>query len=120
MKRDMELIRKLVLGMEDCPEGFGSVANLDGYTDEQIGYHAYLMIQAGLAEGNETTHSDSTGPGAYLRNLTWQGHEFADAARDDSRWLEAMRVVKEKAGSVTMGVLTQLLTSLAKTALGIP
>jgi hypothetical protein len=59
---------------------------------------------------------NSRGPEALLTNLTWAGHEFADAARDEKRWKKAMAVVREKSGSVTMSVLTQFLTYLMRTA----
>jgi len=121
MKRDMELIRKMVLTLEDTSGGFAPAElHIDGYTDEQIGYHAYLMIQAGLATGSDVTDMGSSGPEAILTSLTWAGHEFADAARDETRWKKAMGIVKEKSESVTLAVLTQLLTALMRGALGLP
>jgi hypothetical protein len=78
------------------------------------------MIQAGLATGCDVTHAGSSGPEAILTGLTWTGHEFADAARDEVRWKRAMGIVKEKSGSVTLTVLTQLLTALIKETLGLP
>jgi hypothetical protein len=50
-------------------------------------------------------------------SLTWEGHKFLANARDDTRWQQAKEVVKQKGGDVSPGVLTQLLTSLAKSAL---
>jgi hypothetical protein len=65
-----------------------------------------------------------TGAGLSLRGfiyrLTWEGHEFLDAARDDTRWKRAWTIVREKAGSVTVDVLKQVLTSLMKDALALP
>lgn len=78
------------------------------------------MIQAGLATGSDVTSMGSNGPKAILSTLTWAGHEFADAARDEARWGKAMVIVQEKGGSVTLSVLTQLLTALMKGALGLP
>jgi hypothetical protein len=88
MKRDMELIRKLVLKLEDAPTGYApDDFNVDSeYTPEQIGYHSYLMIQAGLATGSDVTTIGSAGPIGMVTSLTWAGHEFADAARDEKRW----------------------------------
>jgi hypothetical protein len=116
----MELIRKLVLAMEDSPTGYApDDLTVEGYTDEQIAYHAHLMIQAGLAEGFETTHSGSTGPTAQLSTLTWNGHEFADDARDETRWKKALGLVQEKGGAVSLGVLKDLLSHLARLGLGL-
>jgi len=49
---------------------------------------------------------------------TWEGHEFIDAARDDSRWKKATEKVGSAAGSVPLKVLTDVLVSLAKSQLG--
>jgi hypothetical protein len=58
-------------------------------------------------------------PNWRLSHLTWAGHDFADAARDDSRWAKATAVVKERAGTVTFDVLKQVLANLIKVGLGI-
>ncbi len=59
MKRDMALIRKMVLALEETPTGWApDQLTFEGYTWEQIGYHAYLMIQAGLAKGSEITNME--------------------------------------------------------------
>ncbi len=121
MKRDMDLIRKMVLAIEDAESGYAPRnLDIDGYSSEQIDYHAYLLVDAGLAEGERVDTMDSEGPEVLLSNLTWSGHEFAAVARDESRWKKAMGVVQEKGGSVTLSVLTQLLTAFMKDMLGMP
>ena len=49
MKRDMDLIRAMLLAVEEHPSGFAPKIELQGYTQEQINYHAYLLGEAGLA-----------------------------------------------------------------------
>jgi hypothetical protein len=120
MKRDLELIRKMVLAIEDAPSGWAPDLKVEGYSDAQVGYHAYLLIDAGLAKGEDASTMGSEAPEGFISCLTWAGHEFADAARDETRWKKAMGVVQEKGGTVTIGVLTQLLVALMKGALGIP
>jgi len=120
MKRDLELIRKMVLAIEDAPSGWAPDLKFDGYSDAQVGYHAYLLIDAGLARGQDASTMGSDAPEGFITSLTWAGHEFADAARDETRWKKAMGVVQEKGGTVTIGVLTQLLIALTKGALGLP
>lgn len=120
MKRDMELVRKIVLAIEDSPNGFAPrPLGIEGFTDDQIAYHCYLLIDAGFAAGADLTTMRSKGPAATITKLTWAGHEFADASRDLSRWKTAMNAVKDKAGTVTIAVLSQLLGSLMKESLGI-
>lgn len=120
MKRDLELVRNMLFAVEDAPTGFAPELNFEDYTPSQVGYHAYLLIDAGLAKGAELTHFGSPGPEARITSLTWEGHEFAEAARDPDRWKQAMKIVKDKGGSVTLDVLKQLLISLMKLAVGVP
>lgn len=120
MKRDLDLIRKMLLAAEEAPSGFAPKFEFEGYTDAQIGYHSYLLIDAGLASGADVTTHGSDGPEALLSSLTWEGHEFIDAARDESRWNKAKSIVAEKGGGVTLDVLKALLVKLAKGALGLP
>lgn len=120
MKRDMDLIRKLVLAVESHPHGFApEEISIEGYSPEQIAYHSYLLIQAGLAEGSEGSTLESSGPEGMISNLTWAGHEFAEASRDDGRWRKATGLIRDKGGAMTISVVTGVLTQLAKQALGL-
>jgi hypothetical protein len=119
MKRDMELIRKLVLALEAEPGYPKNGVKVEGYSDEEIGYHSHLMMEDGLAHGVNVTHHGSPCPAAELTRLTWKGHEFADAVRDEARWKNAMTFIKEKAGAATVAMLTAVLTDLMKKSLGL-
>lgn len=120
MKRDMNLVREILLTIEAESSGFApSEIQVEGYTDEQTGYHTLLLLEAGLVEGHRVV-SYSGGLSAIATRLTWTGHEFLDAARDNGRWKEALRIVQEKGGgAVTIGILTQLLSALAKQSVGL-
>ena len=119
MKRDLDLIRKMLLAIEDAPSGWAPELKIDGNTDTQIGYHSYLMIDAGLAHGHDVSELGSEAPNSMISNLTWAGHEFADAARDETLWKKAMGIVAEKGGNITLDIMKQLLSSLMKGALGL-
>ncbi|MBD2196641.1 MULTISPECIES: DUF2513 domain-containing protein [Calothrix] len=120
MKQDLELIRKIILLIEDSAHGFApTVIKIENYSQEQIDYHAYLIIDAGLAVGNITTNTLSQSPQAVLRNLTSSGHDFAVTARSETMWKKAMDTVKEKGGTITVGVLIQLLATIVKTHYGL-
>ena len=120
MKRDLNLIRKMVLAIEDAPTGRAPDLKFEEHTAAQVGYHAYLLVDAGLARGSDVSTRGSEGPQARITSLTWAGHEFAEAARDDTRWRKAMGIVKEKGGTITLDILTQLLGSLMRAAFGLP
>ncbi len=121
MKRELELIRKILLKIEDDPGGWAPAdLTCDGYTSEQVGYHAYLLIDGGYAQGEDISWGASQGPRSMIRTLTWKGHEFAAAARDDTRWNEVMGIVAKKGGSITVEILTQLLAGHMRKAFGLP
>lgn len=120
MKRDMELIRKLILSIEDHPSAWAPAdLSIDGYTQEQIAYHAYLLVDAGLATGVDVTHLNSPAPAYRILHLTWAGHEFADACREENIWRKAMDTVKRTAGTVSFQILKELLVNVLREAVGV-
>lgn len=119
MKRDMELVRKILFALEEGEHGFVRGVRIDGYTDEQVGYHAYLMKEAGLIRAADTTHLGSSSPEAQPSGLTSAGHDFVDAARSDTIWNKALTKIKEAGGSVTLSTLTGLLKRLVDEQLGL-
>jgi Hypothetical protein (DUF2513) len=120
MKRDMELIRKMVLAVEEGPNGYApDDLRIEGHTAEQLGYHAHLLIQDGFATGPITTHINGSGPSAQITALTWRGHDLADAVRDEARWRKAMGMIQEKGGAATLDIIKDVLLRLARGSLGI-
>jgi hypothetical protein len=98
---------------------FAPELSFEGYSESQVGYHNYLLISAGLAEGADATSYGSEGPEALLTHLTWAGHDFAEAAQDDNRWKRAMKIVGEKGGTVTLDILKQVLAGLVRGSFGL-
>lgn len=121
MKRDLDLIRKLLLLMESYEHGYAPTEiSIDGYTDEQIGFHVHLLGEAGLAVVADTTNLSSLSPSAMPRHLTWAGYEFLEAAKDETVWGKAKEKVIKPAGGVAFTVLLEWLKAEAKTRLGLP
>jgi len=124
MKRDMELIRKLLFYFEDKSD-FGMIKSddvaIDGYDARSVAYHIHLMCEAELfsCERVVSTTTPDRLIDAYPFRLTWQGHEFLDAARSDTIWTKARKAVGEKGISVAVSTLQAMLTSLAKEELGL-
>src|SRR5579862_9015086 len=113
MKRDMDLVRTILMRIESnssgsLPDNFG----IQGYRPEQVGYHAHIMMQKGLIEAEDITNFESDGPEIVPTNLTWKGHEFLDLARDQGRWNRAKAIIAKVGGapiSVWMKVLADLM-----------
>lgn len=110
MKRDLELLRKIVMAVEGS-KGMTPNISIDGYSPAQIGYHAHLLVDAGIARGVDVTNLGSEAREALITDLTWAGHEFAELARDDKRWHRAMSVIACKGGAFTFEELKRLLAT---------
>ena len=110
----MNLIRDIFLAMEAGNIGTLEIDERDGQT---VAYHVRSLIEAGFISGDYGR--DSSGIYASASHLTWAGHDFLDAARDQNRWNKAQEIIGDKGGSITFEVLKQLLTSLMQQALGL-
>jgi hypothetical protein len=115
MKRDMELIRKMVLLVEDDPSSRAPNINIEGYTAEQISYHAYLLVDSGLAVGSNLTDSNNSGLEYVINHLTSAGHDFVDSARTQYIWDEVMADMRKKGVvSAALDVVKRLLDKQIK------
>ncbi|MEP7294909.1 MAG: DUF2513 domain-containing protein [Burkholderiales bacterium] len=120
MKRNLDLIRKLVMAVEDLPTGTVlDDIEIDGYSPEEIGYHSYLVVDAGLAKGINVQTLSDTSPNWQILHLTSEGHDFADAARNESNWNKAKGIVTEKGGGATLEIVKQVLIGIIKHSLGL-
>jgi hypothetical protein len=124
MKRDMDLVRKILMACADDEHG-NAPQNLtiEGYSEEQIGHHAYLMMQAGLVEAADVSTLEDPSPVAVITSVTWDGHEFLEASRDEGRWCKAKQAAGSTGGmvlEVLKSVLIGLATDTAKKAAGLP
>lgn len=119
MKRNLDLIRELVLALEAAPE-VDAVQSLiaKGYTEEVIGFHCYLLGDAGYAKVIDVTTMGNVVPQALAVNLTWRGYEFLDSARENKRWAKAKGALG-KVGSTSLDVVIDLLKTYAKQELGL-
>ena len=113
MKRDLDLCRVILIELaeKEQPVGWIDLA-LPGYSAEAVSYHVRLLAEAGLIEAQDlTTHS-----GALWRpkRVTWAGHEFLDAAKNDGVWRKAKSFVVEKTGTLTLELLKLGLSEVTK------
>lgn len=119
MKRDMELIRKILLAVEEHEHGFApDVLKIEGYDEDAIGYHQYLICDAGLADGIDDRTLASVSPTCQITMLTSAGHDFLDAARSKTIWAQAKEAI-DPIGGASIQVWTAVLTDLVKRNLGL-
>lgn len=120
MNRDMDLVRQILLAAESYEGGYvDGNPSIDGYSEDQIGYHVYLMEQAGLVEAVDSSEGDSASPSAILLCIKWKGHDFLDAAKSNSVWSQAKEKAKSVGSSLTFDLMKELLVATARSQLGL-
>jgi len=110
MKRDMDLVRKILLAMEpwEHQSGFVQAFTFTDYDQRVIGHHVWLMGQGDLITAMPVTVVGSEPPVALPLAITWAGHQFLDAVRDDTVWAEVNRRLKAQGLSLPSTLLQQL------------
>jgi hypothetical protein len=117
MKRDMDTVRRILLAVEDAS---APVEQLDDCDDAVFSYHVAILIESGLVRGDVSDYGDTLQPfGGSIFRLTWSGHEFLDAARNESVWQNTTATVRSKGLSLTFDVLKELLTATVRGQLGL-
>ncbi len=120
MKRNWDIIREILLKAEELnPECTLILSDFDEDRAHEIVYHVKLLDESGLIKvsiveflGDANIHFD-------LDRLTWAGHDFLDAVRNDSMWNKTKEMITDKGGAMTLELIKSFAISLAKTALGI-
>src|SRR5208337_4079787 len=117
MKRDMDLIREILLAIESYPESDSYNLNLSfpGHSEDEVSYHCRLLLDARMIDA--ICIQVNMGPDQWMiKGLTWAGHEFLEASRDDSRWNKAKKIILEKTGSFSFEILKSILMDLMRGA----
>ena len=112
MRRDMTLIRELLLKLEGLPEAPGGVHQLvagenemvvEGYSTAQVDYHLRLIEEAGFLR----TFSSGLDGRILFDRLTWDGHDFVDSVRSPEVWARTKKGA-EAVGGITLDLLKDL------------
>ena len=114
MKRNMELIRQLAIHIEAASGLLPSnEIEIDPYSQDEITYHSGLMNEANLIVTGDVADDGDM----LIERLTWSGHDFLDAAKDDKLWNRVTKTIKERVTSVTFDGLMSLLKVSAQRVL---
>jgi hypothetical protein len=95
--------------------------NITNSSVDAINYNLILLLEAGYIIGKEFSGNDQVT--IYPIRLTWEGHEFLDAARDDTRWEKAKSAISKVGGwsfEIAKPILMELAKDAIKTSLGLP
>ena len=122
MKRDMDLIRDLLLKIEGGQRSFDlltpEIAEILGESGggrlpreqaELLEYHLTLLDNAGLI----TIQAKLSGAVWQIGQITWDGHDFLDTIRDPAIWRETKAGAKQ-AGGFSLDLMKALAKGLIK------
>ena len=110
----MDLIREILLEVEKSSSLRGCRVEIPGRSREELFYNAQQAHDAGLIEARFLRSSAAF----HVIRLTYAGHEFLDAARNDTLWVKAKEIVTQSTGTLTLEGLKIALAALVKHALG--
>lgn len=121
MKRDMELVRKILLDIEGrfvhAPLRSSDIA-MDGYSIEEIGYHLRILADGGLIYVIDMTSSESTAFTCCVKGIAWQGHDFLDSVRNDGVWSHTKEALKPF-GSASFEVVKSIAVAYISSKVGV-
>lgn len=97
MKRNWDLIRLMLLGIEDC-----TLHKIRGYNTDEILYHFFLLEGARFIENTKER-------GIIL---TPKGDELVSTLRDPMTYQKAMKIIESKDVGATEEILVALIKKL--------
>jgi hypothetical protein len=117
MERDLDLIKNILLALEKDEKPFTWKNNLIGIEDSvKYSYHIKLLGEAGLVS---VENIGGKGNEWVPYSLTWQGHEFLDAAKNNKAWNKAKDMIGKEGFAVPFSILKELLMITIKSELGL-
>ncbi|MBV6447281.1 DUF2513 domain-containing protein [Nitrosomonas sp.] len=104
MKRDWDLVRQILLNLEEASAPLYSDA-IDGCDPALVSYHYRILGESGLIEA----HCRGDGPNACIAlRLTWSGHELLDTMRSQRAWQKLRSMAVERGLSLSFDVIKTL------------
>ncbi len=85
MKRDMNLVLKILQKIEDKTSLTSERIEIEGEDEQVVTRHIEMMQAAGLLDGLPPKR-ERGGITMYVKDLSWEGHDFLVAIQDKGVW----------------------------------
>ena len=109
MKRDMDLVRRIILATSELPHT-ELLQSLPDVEEAEFVRHVAWLLEAGMVKATVREGVGSSDASfAIVFRLTWTGCEFADAVRSDTLWKKARESVMKPGMSFTFDVVKEWL-----------
>ena len=126
MKRNFDLVRHIMARIESVRPGSFTdettyLHDLGGeYEPVTIYAHIELLLEEKFIKGKIHKNHDDIIDALHITGLTWKGHDFVDASKDESIWMKAKETILKPTVSITFSLLLEWLKEEAKKKLGLP
>ncbi len=109
--RDMELCRAIMLAaVNDNRNG-----PINGYSEDAIKYNKRLLIDKGYLKGSlikDSTKDTDIPAAVFIKEITWEGHDFIDGIADESNWSKVKDFLKEGGKQITIDTIAVAIQTL--------
>jgi hypothetical protein len=120
VKRDLDLVRQLMLQIEALPAAPPVQYRMSEIEDPVLLAHLELLIDAGLVNGKIARSHGTRGDVISVSGLTWQGHEWVEMVRSQSVWNETKRTLTERASAMTFELTKEVAGRILRARLTLP
>jgi len=100
MKRDLDLIRRILLALEDEKPD-----SLTGENQELVSYHIQLLLDAEYVQGMVIWDRETKPQGYVVQRITMSGYDYLDSVRDPKVWKETKNLLEKVGGSAALEVV---------------
>jgi len=100
MKRDLDLIRRILLALEDEKPD-----SLTGENQELVSYHIQLLLDAEYVQGMVIWDRETKPQGYVVQRITMSGYDYLDSVRDLKVWKETKSLLEKVGGSAALEVV---------------
>ena len=119
MKRDLDLVRQILLQIEALPAGPPAQYRASEIEDPVLLAHFELVLASGLVNGKISRSQSSRGDVISISGLTWEGHEWIETVRQDSVWNETTSTLLERRGALTYELTRVVADRILRRRLGL-
>jgi hypothetical protein len=124
MKRNMDLVREMLLIIEAAPAGHeirpGDFSALEDIGALGLLEHVILMGQARFIQADIHLPKAGSPDGYYyIKRITWEGHDYLDSVRDAGVWQTTKTMILSKGGALTFELIKAVATQVVKQRIGL-
>ena len=113
MKRNLDLIREILLAIEEQHE-YGPIYGLSipDHSMNEVAYHCKLLYEHGFIDDYGDEPGDEELLDFGVGGLTWEGADYLEQVRDNSRWGKVKKTMKEKGIPLTVEFVKETVNTM--------